>query len=43
MTYDISVCYRKSVAKQNIICTVVIAFLSSLWIDVFKFSPDESR
>ena len=40
---DITVRHRESVTKQNVICTVVIAFLSGLRIDVFEFSPDDSR
>jgi hypothetical protein len=40
---DITVRHRESVTKQNVICTVVIAFLSGLWIDIFEFSPDDSR
>jgi hypothetical protein len=40
---DVTICHRESVTKQNVICTIVIAFLSGLWIDAFEFGPDDSR
>jgi hypothetical protein len=40
---DVTVRHRESVAKQNVPSTIVIVFLSGLWIDVFEFSPDDSR
>ena len=40
---DEAICYEESVTEQDVICTIVIAFLSGRRIDVLEFSSDDSR